>query len=381
MNLPLFNCQISDQAMDVLRPIMQSGQLASGPAVAELENDLAQYLGNNLDKSQVVAMNDMTQALTMALRLSGVQAGDEVLTLSYNCLASNAAISALGAIPRWVDINPESASLCLTDAAKAMTSNVKALIAYHVAGYPADLPALREFCDSHQIPLIEDANNALGATWAGRAIGTWGDFAVFSFYANRQVNGIEGAALVCADKNKAQAAQKLRRFGIDQPIFRDSMGEIDPHTDIPQIGYSASLNHVNATLAKNHLHSLDERINRSLKHAKKIKSYLENINHLKPIQWDEKSSPSPWVALVRCTKENTRNLLLANLKKQGIQCSKLHQPNHVYTGFRSKKRDLSQTNKFIQEILAIPCGWWLKEAEVNHLLDKLSIAYSMPTNN
>lgn len=358
----LFDCRLGPEAQAVLQPVLASGQLAAGPNVAGLEQDLAAYLGGG----RVVALGDMTHALTLALQLAGIGPGDEVLTLAYNCLSSNTAIAQVGAVPVWVDIDPALACLSVADCEAARTPRTRAVIVYHVAGYPAPLEALRAFCDQHHLVLIEDANNALGARWNGRPVGLVGDFAVFSFYANRQVNGIEGAALVCPDEATAREAWRLRRFGIDMTTFRDPLGEINPASDVPRIGMSSPLSHVNATLARHQLRTLDERLARNRRHVAWLGQALAGVEGIDPIGWPEQADPAFWVWLVRCEQ---RDRVLAGLKRQGIQCAKLHQPNDVYTGFGSPRRPLVQTDRFMAGILALPCGWWLTEQDLASVAD------------
>jgi dTDP-4-amino-4,6-dideoxygalactose transaminase len=358
----LFDCRLALEDQAVLQPVLASGQLAAGPNVAGLEQDLAAYLGGG----RVVVLGDMTHALTLALQLAGVGPGAEVLTLAYNCLSSNTAITQAGAVPVWVDIDSALASMSVADCEAALTPRTRALIVYHVAGYPAPLEALRAFCDQHHLVLIEDANNALGARWNGRPVGLVGDFAVFSFYANRQVNGIEGAALVCPDEATAREALRLRRFGIDIATFRDPLGEINPASDVPRIGMSSPLNHVNATLARHRLRSLDERLARNRRHVTWLVEALAGVEGIGPIGWPEQADPAFWVWLVRCEQ---RDRMLTELKQQGIQCAKLHQPNDVYTGFGSQRRRLEQTGHFMASILALPCGWWLTEQDLAQVVN------------
>jgi dTDP-4-amino-4,6-dideoxygalactose transaminase len=361
-SVALFDCRLGASDLAALQPVLASGQLASGPHVAGLEQDLAAYLGGG----RVVALGDMTHALTLALQLAGVGSGDEVLTLAYNCLSSNTAITQAGAVPVWVEIDPDLASMSVSDCEAALTPRTRALIVYHVAGYPARLDVLRAFCDAHHLVLIEDANNALGARWSGRPVGLIGDFTVFSFYANRQVNGIEGAALVCPNEATAREALRLRRFGIDMATFRDPLGEINPESDVPRIGMSSPLNHVNATLARHQLQSIDARLARNRRHATWLIDTLAGVEGVRPILWPAQADPAFWVWLVRCEQ---RDRLLAGLKQMGIQCAKLHQPNDVYTGFGSQARPLPRTRQFIGEILALPCGWWLQEADLVRIAD------------
>jgi dTDP-4-amino-4,6-dideoxygalactose transaminase len=356
----LFDCRLSEAALEAVREPFLSGRLASGPAVPGLETDL----GDFLDAPHVVAMGDMTQALALALRLAGVGQDDEVLTLSFNCMSSNVAIGLAGARPVWVDVEPDTATFSVADAAAALTPRTKAVVVYHVSGYPADLPAIRGFCDAHGLPLIEDANNALGATFDGVWAGKWGDYSVYSFYANRQLNGIEGAALLCPDAETAARARRLRRFGIDAARFRDLAGEIDPSVDVEEIGLSASLNNVNAALARFALGTLAQRISRSRRNAESLVSRLGHLQELRPIGWNPGAAPAFWTWLVRC---GNRDRLMDSLKDAGIACSRLHFPNHHYSGFGASARPLPGTLCLQSEMFALPCGWWLDAASVERL--------------
>jgi perosamine synthetase len=365
--IPLFDCSIDAAGVAAAASVLSSGQLASGPAVAGLEADVARFLG----RPHVVAFGDLTHALAQALELVGVGPSDEVLTLAYNCLSSNAAIATVGAVPVWVDIDPDLARISIADCAAALTPRTKALVVYHVAGYPADLTDLRAFCDRHGLALIEDANNALGAEWDSRRVGTVGDFAAFSFYANRQANGIEGAALACPDQESARRAARMRRFGIDAERFRDRAGEIDPRCDVPQIGMSSSLNHVNATLARQSLRSVEERLALSRRNVDWLRDRLHLLDGLRPIDAPAPALPAYWAWLVRCAR---RDDVMTTLKQRGIQCSKLHQPNDVYTGFRAAPRELPGTRRFMDEVLALPCGWWLGNDQLEAIAQALEHA-------
>jgi dTDP-4-amino-4,6-dideoxygalactose transaminase len=369
--IALFDCRPDAAVLEALAPVLASGQLAGGPNVAALEAAIARHV----QRPDVVCLGDMTHALALALQLAGVGPGDDVLTLSYNCMSSNSAIAHVGATPVWVDIDGATATLSLADCERAITPRTRALVVYHVAGYPAPLAALRAFCDGHGIALVEDANNALGATLDGRPVGSVGDFAVFSFYANRQVNGVDGAALVCRDAATADEARRLRRFGIDLKTFRDARGEIDPASDIPVVGMSSPLNHVQATMALAHLGTLGARLARNRRNVETLSALLADLPAIRPVAWAPGAQPAFWAWLVRC---DGRDGMIERLKARGVQCSKLHQPNHVYSGFGSTPRELPGTARFMDEMLALPCGWWLDDAALARLGDEIRTAAGAP---
>jgi perosamine synthetase len=370
MNLPLFDCRLDSAALAAMEPALSAGQLAAGPHNAQLEAALSTRVGGR----PVVVLSDLTHALEAALRCAGVGRNpqDEVLTLSYNCMSSNAAISYVGARPVWVDIDPKHAAMRLPDVQMSITTNSRALMVYHVAGYPADIVGLRALCDEHSLILIEDANNALGATLPdGRSVGSVGDFAVFSFYANRNVNAIEGAALVCPDQGVADQVRTMRRFGIDQTRFRDLSGEIDAACDIPQIGLPATLPNAHAALALHQLEQLDGRLARTRANAASITRGLKDVPGVLPISPIEGGVSAYWAFLLLCER---RDSVLDRLKKLGVGCSKLHQPNHVYSGFGVPAHDLPGTKSFMDGIIAVPCGWWMDKAACTALVEAVKEA-------
>lgn len=359
--IALFKCDLDPKAIAAASAVLSSNAIAAGPHVIGLEQDMSALFGGR----QVVAMGDMTHALSMALTLSGVGVGDDVLVLSYNCLSSTSAISAVGARPVWLDIDPASGTVLLSEVKTVITPATKALVVYHVAGYPADLVALKTWADEQGVVLIEDANNALGAETGKVVIGTIGKFAVVSLYANRQINAIEGAVLVCEDAVAATEARRIRRFGIDVARFRDRDGEIDPAADVRAIGMSSSLTNVNAAIARVGLASLHGRIQQTRQNVAFLQDSLQGISALRFVSAGAGTKPAFWVCLVLCTH---RDKLLQDLKRYGVQCSKLHHPNHLYSAFVSSERELPGTTKFMAQVLALPCGWWLSKDELQHIV-------------
>ncbi len=367
MAVALFDCRIDPAIAAGLDPVWASGRLAAGPAVSELEGRLSELAGGR----PVVATSDMTQALAIALRLAGVVPGDEVVTQALNCMSSNSAIAMVGATPVWVDVDAETACVDLDDLRACIGPRTRAVVIYHVAGYVGDLVALRRVCTDAGVPLIEDANNALGASADGMPVGSVGDFAIFSFYANRQINAVEGGAVVCRDDAAAAHARRLRRFGIDMASFRRPDGEIDSAIDVPEIGYSASMPNVNAALACLQFDDLQARIERNRANAAFLSASLRDRDGLTFVREREGSCGVFWVALVRSTR---RDALLAGLKARGIQASKLHQRNDAYSGFGARPRVLPGTTALEHEMLALPCGWWLSPADLETITDAVRAA-------
>ena len=346
--------------------VLRSGQIASGPLIDKFQTRLTELLA----RPYVVCTSDVTHALVLALQLAGVGPGDEVLTLAYSCMSSNSAVKLVGATPVWVDIDPATASMSVADLKCAITPRCKAVTMYHVAGYPGPAAEVAAVCREHGLVFIEDCNNALGATQAGAHVGQSGDFAICSFYPNRQINAIEGGALVCPDAETAARATRLRRFGIDTCTFRDALGEINPNSDIPEIGWSAPFNHLNAAVGLSQLPALPAQLARTRENACRMRQRLQGLAGIEFVTPIDGANPAYWVLLLLVEQ---RDRLLESLKRSNIECSRLHMRNDLYSGFGAARRPLPGTDGFMDRVLGIPCGWWLDDEEINTLATAIRV--------
>lgn len=344
--------------------VLRSGQIASGPEVAALEHAFSEIAG----REHIISTNDLTSAVMLALYLAGVRAGDEVATVAFSCLQSNSPIARLGARPVWIDIDPTTMSMSVEDLAANFRPSVKAVMVYHIAGYPSDAKSIAAMCRQRGIPLIEDCNNALGATLDSRPVGTFGDYAVYSLYPNRQINGIEGGMLATPDATTAARAVRLRRFGVDGAFFRDVRGEINPKSDVPEIGWSAALNNLNAAVALSQLKTLSVRMARTFSMAGQLSDALTGLTRLRQVRSVRKGTPAYWGFLVL---SESRDELLMHLRECGIKSSSFHQRNDWYKGFGTPRAELPGTELAMTQLLGIPCGWWLSDEQIQFIVNSV----------
>lgn len=362
MAVGLFNCMVDKAGITAVSSALSSGELASGKNVAALENAFK----TRFDGRDCVAIGNATLALEIIFEVLGIGIDDEVLSLSFNCLASNSAINNVGARPVWVDLDPETGTMDVEDARAQITSKTKAIVVYHVAGYPADISRLRNLSDEYGLTLIEDANAAWGAKYPdGSAVGSVGDYSVFSFYANRIINGTEGAMVVCPNSQMAQLVRQLRRFGIDETQFRDCRGEINKALDVPNIGRAGTLNNVNAALALSSLKTAEMRLSKIQRNAAELAEGLKFNSNVRIVEPLVGATPSYWVFMVLSKAQNS---VLDRLRERKIGRSKLHQPNHIYSGFRSFDRKLPGTEYFSSQMIGLPVGWWVSRQQINEIL-------------
>lgn len=358
---PVHLPEMEAAAIEVLR----SGQIASGPKVSALEHAFKAIAG----REHIVATDDLSSAVTLALHLAGVCAGDGVATVTFSCLQSNSPIARLGANPVWIDIDPLTMSMSVEDLEKKLKPSIKAVMVYHIAGYPSDIRRIAAICRGRGVKIIEDCNNAIGATLDdGHPVGTIGDYAVYSLYPNRQINGIDGGILVTPDATTAERATRLRRFGLDARTFRDSRGQINPKSDISEIGWSATMSNINAAIAISQLDSIWKRMTRTKENAFNLLIALNNLKKTKPINPLQNTIPAFWGFLVL---SKHRNSLIEHLEKNNIKSSVLHQRNDWYSGFSTSRAELPGTEQAMKQLLALPCGYWLSDSQFKELIFRI----------
>lgn len=203
--------------------VLARGLYLGGPETAAFEAELAASLGVR----HAVGAASGTAALTLALKACGVRPGDRVATVSLTATATVAAVEDAGAAPVFVDVDERRLTMDPGALAAALRSGprVRAVVAVHLYGQPADLPRLRALCRSRGAALVEDCAQALGASLAGRPCGAWGDAAALSFHPSKNLAAAgDAGALVTASASAASRARRLREYGWRRRLVAEEPG-------------------------------------------------------------------------------------------------------------------------------------------------------------
>lgn len=211
---------IGKEETDAVNEVLRSGMLAQGPKVAELEQAFADYCGTKYG----LALNSGTAAIHAALHAAGVGAGDEVITTPFSFIATINPILMQGAWPVLVDIDESTYNIDPALVKNAITPKTKAIIAVDLYGQPADWGELRAIADEHNIVLIEDACQAIGAEYKGRKAGSLADIACFSLYATKNVMCGEGGAITTDNEEYVTAIKSFRQHGMVAPYEYEGLG-------------------------------------------------------------------------------------------------------------------------------------------------------------
>lgn len=208
--LPFVQPEIDEATIAGVAEVLRSGWITTGPNNQRFEAELSTLFGGR----PVRAFNSGTATLEIGLRIAGVGPGDEVITTPMSWVATSNVILEVGATPVFVDIDPVTRNFDLDLVERAITPRTKALLPVYLAGLPVDMDRLYAIADSHKLRVIEDAAQALGSTWKGKPIGSFGDLVSFSFHPNKNLTSIEGGALVINNDAEAVLAQKYRLQGV-----------------------------------------------------------------------------------------------------------------------------------------------------------------------
>ncbi len=208
--LPFSRPTIDEATIAAVGEVLGSGWITSGPKVLEFEKVLSEYFGGR----QVRTFNSGTCTMEIALRIAGIGVGDEVITTPISWVATANVILEVGATPVFADIDPVTRNIDLDKVEAAITARTKAVIPVYLAGKPVDMDRLYAIADKYNLRVIEDAAQAIGSTWKGKPIGSFGDFVSFSFQANKNITTSEGGCLVLNDEIEAIFAEKYRLQGV-----------------------------------------------------------------------------------------------------------------------------------------------------------------------
>ncbi|QSE97188.1 DegT/DnrJ/EryC1/StrS family aminotransferase [Fulvivirga lutea] len=191
--------------------VLNSGQLILGNQVEKFESNFSQYIGTNY----CIGVNSCTDAITLSLKASNINSGDEVITTGLTAPATAIGIINSGATPVIVDIENNTHCIDINAIEDAISEKTKAIIPVHLHGFPADMPAIKEIAKNHNLIVIEDCAQAHGATINGQKVGSIGHFGVFSFYPTKNLGCPgDGGAISTNDVRAAEYIKTLRNYGI-----------------------------------------------------------------------------------------------------------------------------------------------------------------------
>ena len=263
---PLFDESDRRALNDVLESRVWGGY---HEAVGELERRFAAYHGATYG----IAIANGTVSLEIALAAAGIRPGDEVIVPPITFVASATAVARIGALPVFVDVDPQTINLDPSAAEAAINERTRAIVLVHFAGCPADLDRFTDICEKHDLVLIEDCAHAHGAEWRVRRVGSFGQFGSFSFQASKNITAGEGGILITSDAKLSERARSISNQG------RRTGGAWYEHI---RLGTNARLTGFQAALLLNQLERLPGQVATRMERAARLREGLKEIGGLVP---------------------------------------------------------------------------------------------------
>ena len=384
MKIPMSAPDITDEEISSVVEVIKTGRLSLGPHLEEFERRFARYVGT----THAVGVSSGTAGLHLALLAYDIEPGDLVVTSPFSFVASANAILYTGAMPVFVDVDESTGNIdagAVHDVVAVLREGrydehpglattagergspigrLRALLPVHVFGRVGDVPALARIAETENMVIVEDACEALGASRAGRAAGTFGEAAVFAFYPNKQMTTGEGGMVVTDDDRVADLCRSMRNHGRD---VHDSWLQ---HS---RLGFNYRLDEMSAALGAGQIARIDQLLRRRASVAALYMERLASLSWLSTFgEGDALSAETSWfVFVVRLADGVDRQGLLTYLEDNGIPSrayfSPLHTQPHIARRWGYSAGDFPVAERLGRSCLALPFSGRMTEEEVDYV--------------
>jgi perosamine synthetase len=376
--LPYARQSIDDDDIAAVTAALRSDWLTTGPRGPAFERELADFTGAR----HAVAFSSGTAALHGATTAAGLGPGDEAITTPLTFVATANAVVYVGAEPRFADIDPGTLLIVPGAVAAAITSRTKALLPVDYAGQPADYDALRAIADAAPggpLTIIADASHSLGATWAGRSVGTLADMTVLSFHPAKILTTGEGGAVLT---DSDDFAAKLRRFR-NHGIATELAARRDWTYDMVELGYNYRLTDIGAALGSSQLARIETFLARRRELAAHYLRRLAGHELLDPPVVVPGADPAWHFAFAQLRLDRLRvgrGDVFRALRAEGIGVNVHYIPVHQHGWYRERFPGISMpvAEAAYERLLTLPLFASMTTADVDDVvaaLDKVTTAY------
>ena len=343
--------RLGDELRAAFDRVLNGGWYVLGAEVEAFEREFAAWVG----AGHCVGVASGTDALQLSLTALGIGPGDEVIVPS-NSLPTAYGVAATGCTIRFCDARLDDYNLDPADVERLLTPRTRAVVAVHLYGHPADIPALRDVLSGREVAIVEDCAQAHGAALDGRRVGTLGDVAAFSFYPTKNLGALgDGGAVVTADGELAERIRRLRVYG-----------ETTRYNSV-ELGTNSRLDELQAALLRVKLPHLDGALERRREIAALYDELLDGVVTIPPLRRGATHARHLYPVWT-----GARDALLAELKAAGVPAA-VHYPlgAHDQPCFAgaARERDLPVTEALGRSLVSLPIHPELSDSEVRAVAD------------
>ncbi len=364
--IPLFRPSITEEEIQAVREVMESGWHTLGPKTAEFEQQFAHYVGAR----HAVGMNSGTAALHLAMHLLELGHGDEVIVPTITVVSTPHSAVYAGATPVFADVCPDTVCIDLQDVERKITPRTRAIIPVHYGGHPCDLDALREIIRGRDITIVEDAAHACGAEYKGQRIGALSPLTCFSFHAVKNLACGDGGMVTTDNDEYARVLRELRWLGISKDTWQRTVGRpaYAWHYLVNRLGFKAHLNDIAAAIAMVQLKRLEDL---NTRRRALVAHYTERLSQFSGVQCpvEKPYAKSAWH--LYAIQVEDRDELIAYLKEHGIGTGVHYYPTHLHPYYHDRKAHCPVAEDLWKRLLTLPLYPDLTPEEQEHVIQTL----------
>jgi perosamine synthetase len=372
--IPLFKIYWDEEDIEMVKETIRRGMSwAIGPNIEKFEEMLSRYVG----MKYALVFNSGTSALHAVLLASGVGPGDEVIVPSFTFIATANAPLFVGARPVFADIEERTYGLDPEDVERKITRKTKVIMPIHYGGAPCLITELKAVAERHNLLLIEDAAESLGATVHGKKVGSFGNAAILSFCSNKVVTTGEGGAVVTDSVDMYEKLKLIRSHGRAETANYFSSTE---YMDYVTLGYNFRMSDITAALGIAQLKKIDAVIEMRRRNAEILSARLSRIAEIEVHCPPDNFFHVYQMYTIRVNEgKEKRDGLSAYLARQGIMTKVYFHPVHQTHFYKNKlgyKCDLPITAKLSRQVLTLPMYPTLTEHEIDFIADNVATFFS-----
>ena len=365
---------LSGNELQKIQQVFQENWIAPvGPQISKFEDKISSFLGKG--NYHIAALNSGTSALHLALKLLDITKGDVVICQSLSFAASVNPVIYEGASPVFVDSEKDTYNLSPYFLEKAIKSQIqkgkkpKAIIAVHIYGMPYQVDEIHRISAQYEIPIIEDAAEAMGSRYKNKPCGSFGDLAVFSFNGNKIITTSAGGALIC--KNEIQQRKAV--------FLATQSKENESYYLHKEIGYNYRMSNVLAAIGISQIDVLEERVKRKREIQQFYAGFLNEINGLKVFEeFSSEYKSNHWLSILEIDSKKSPispEYLIEKLAEKSIECRRIWKPLHtqpIFAEFDFYGSNIAE--KIFQNGLCLPSGTAMTMAELNFIKTEILAA-------
>ena len=361
MNVPFLDLKrqyasIKEELDQAVFSVLSHTKFILGPEVKAFEEKVTGYCGTEF----AVGVASGTDALLLSLRACGVGSGDEVITTGFSFFATAGVITRLGAIPVYVDVDPDTYNIAPDKIEERITSKTKAVMPVHLFGQCADMDPITEIAKRHNLKVVEDAAQAIGSEYKGRKSGNLGDFGCFSFFPSKNLGAAgDGGMVVTNDSEMAESVRTLRVHGSKPKYYH------------PIVGYNSRLDALQAAILSVKLKYLDEWTKKRREHAEAYNAAFKDLDVITPVEEDFNYHIYNQYTVALKDRDRLREVLKENQIGHDVYYPVPLHLQECYKSLGYKEGDLPVTEKKAREVVSIPIYPELTEEEQNFVIETI----------